>query len=130
MMRIEGTRTLGARAERRAAWFYRLRGFRIVGRNVRTPYGELDLVVRRGRTLVFVEVKARRSIGAGEGLESVTRAKQGRIERLAAAWLQRTPHEGPIRYDVLSLQWNGRRFAITHVANAWMPLSFPSLRLA
>ncbi len=113
-------RHLGVRAERRAAWFYRLRGYRVVARNVRTRYGELDLIVRRGGTLVFVEVKARQSLAVGEGFESVTPAKQRRIEQLAAAWLVRNPHEGAIRYDVLSLQWTGRRFRITHFPDAWM----------
>ena len=112
-------RRLGVRAERRAAWFYRLRGYRIVARNVRTRYGELDLIVRRGGTLVFVEVKARQSLTAGDGLDAVTLAKQQRIERLAAAWLVRNAHDGPCRYDVVSLQWTGWRFRVTHVPDAW-----------
>jgi putative endonuclease len=112
-------RRLGVRAEWWAAWFYRLRGYRIVARNVRTRFGELDLIVRRGNSLVFVEVKARQSLTAGEGLESVTPAKQRRIEQLAAAWLVRNPHEGAIRYDVLSMQWTGWRFRVTHVRDAW-----------
>ena len=112
-------RRLGVRAEQRAAWFYRMRGYRIVARNVRSRYGELDLIVRRGGTLVFVEVKGRQSLTAGEGLESVTPAKQRRIEQLAAVWLLRNPHEGPIRYDVVSLQWTGWRFRVTHVEDAW-----------
>lgn len=117
--RTMAARRLGARAEWRAAWFYRLRGYRIVARNVRTRYGELDLIVRRCGTLAFVEVKARQSLTAGDGLEAVTQAKQLRIEQLAAAWLVRNPHDGPIRYDVLSMQWTGWRFRITHVRDAW-----------
>lgn len=117
--RTMAARRLGARAEWWAAWFYRLRGYRIVARNVRTRYGELDLIVRRGRTLVFAEVKARQSLTAGEGLESVTPAKQLRIEQLAAAWLVRNLHDGPIRYDVVSLQWTGWRFRVTHIRDAW-----------
>jgi putative endonuclease len=117
--RVMTPRRLGVRAEWRAAWFYRLRGYRVVARNVRTRYGELDLIVRRGRSLAFVEVKARQSLTAGEGLEAVTPAKQRRIEQLAAAWLVRNPHDGPIRYDVLSMQWTGWRFRVTHVRDAW-----------
>src|SRR5260221_2899396 len=112
-------RHLGVRAERRAAWFYRLRAYRVVARNVRTRYGELDLIVRRGGTLVFVEVKARQSLAAGEGFESVTPAKQRRIEQLAAAWLVRNPHDGAIRYDVLSLPWTGRRVRGTPLPHPW-----------
>src|SRR5258708_24446258 len=106
-------RHLGVRAERRAAWFYRLRAYRVVARNVRSRHGELDLIVRRGGTLVFVEVKGRQSLTAGEGLESVTSSKQRRIEQLAAAWLGRNPHQGPIRYHVGSLQWTRRQFRVT-----------------
>lgn len=49
----------GRRAERIAAWWLRLRGWHILGLRVRTPVGEVDLIARRGRTLIFVEVKAR-----------------------------------------------------------------------
>jgi putative endonuclease len=49
----------GRRAESYAAWWLRLKGWTILGRRVRTPVGEVDLVARRGRTVAFVEVKAR-----------------------------------------------------------------------
>ena len=55
---------LGPIGERRALWYFRLRGYRIVARNVRLRRGEIDLIVRRGRTLVFVEVKTRQSLAA------------------------------------------------------------------
>ncbi|HKB78469.1 MAG TPA: YraN family protein, partial [Thermoanaerobaculia bacterium] len=101
---------LGALGERRAAWFYRLRGYSVIGRNVRLRGGEIDLVVRRGRTLVFVEVKTRQSLTAGEGYEAVDRKKQLQLVRLADQYLAKRPHRGEIRYDVVSLQWTGLRF--------------------
>src|SRR5438045_3651495 len=101
---------LGRRGERRAAWHYRLRGFTIVARNVRSHAGEIDLIVRRGRLLVFVEVKTRQSLAAGEGYDAVRRDKRLQIVRLAEAYLARNPHGGEIRYDVVSLFWTGRRF--------------------
>ncbi len=55
----------GRRAEALAALFLRLKGYRILARRVRTPVGEIDLVVRRGDTLVFVEVKARPTLDSG-----------------------------------------------------------------
>ena len=63
------TARLGPLGERRAAWFYRLRGYTIVARNVRFRRGEIDLIVRRGRTLAFVEVKTRQSLTAGAGYD-------------------------------------------------------------
>lgn len=117
------TAKLGARGERRAAWFYRLRGYSIVARNVRLPNGEIDLIVRRGRTLVFVEVKTRQSLGAGEGFEAVDRRKQLQLVRLTEEYLSRHRHGGEIRYDVLSLFWNGRRFVVQCFRDAFRPVA-------
>ncbi len=114
---------LGRRGERRAAWFYRLRGYSIVARNVRLRSGEIDLIVRRGRVLAFVEVKTRQSLMAGEGYEAVDRAKQLQLVRLAGEYLARRPHSGEIRYDVLSLYWTGIRFIITYYRDAFRPVS-------
>lgn len=114
---------LGAAGERRAAWFYRLRGYSIVARNVRTRGGEIDLIVRRGRTLAFVEVKTRQSLTAGEGYDAVGARKQAQLVSLTSAYLARHPHRGEVRYDVLSLFWSGRRFVVTHFADAFRPVS-------
>ena len=70
---------LGRLGERRAVWFYRLRAYRIVGRNVRLRSGEIDLLARRGSTLAVVEVKTRQSLTAGEGYEAVDSRKRTRI---------------------------------------------------
>ena len=113
---------LGARGERRAAWFYRLRGYRIVARNVRLDAGEIDLVVQRFRTLVIAEVKTRQSLVAGEGHEAVDRVKRERLVKLAEQYLKgRTDVQ--LRYDVLSLYWNGRRFVVSHYADAFRPVA-------
>ena len=119
------SRDLGRRGERRAAWFYRLRGYRIVARNVRLRHGEIDLIVRRGRMLVFVEVKTRQSTAAGEGYEAVDAGKQLQMVRLAAEYLAWNVHRGDVRYDVVSLYWTGRRFTVTHFADAFRPFADP-----
>ena len=62
------TRAIGSRAERRALWHYRLRGYRILATNVWVGGYELDLVVRRGRSVVFVEVKSKRGPNRGDPL--------------------------------------------------------------
>ncbi len=124
-MRIPIAR-LGKAGERRAAWFYRLRGYRIVDRNVRLHAGEIDLVARRGSTLVVAEVKTRQSVSAGEGHEAVDRKKRMRMITLADQYLARTKaRDVHIRYDVLSLFWNGRRFVVSHYPDAFRPISDP-----
>ncbi len=80
----------------------------MVDRNWRTPAGELDLVARRDETVVFCEVKARRSERFGGPAEAVTPRKRATIRRLAAAWL--AAHRGlprrEIRFDVVTVLRN------------------------
>lgn len=108
--------------ERRAAWFYRLRGYRVLERNARHPAGEIDLVVRRGNTIVIAEVKTRQSDRAGEGHEAVNREKRERLVRLGDRYAGRHP-EARLRYDILSIRWTGWRFVITHYADAFQPIA-------
>ena len=115
-------RDLGRRGERRAAWFYRLRGYAILERNARLPAGEIDLVVRRGATIVIAEVKTRQTLLAGEGHEAVTRKKRERMIRLGDQYAARHP-EARLRYDILSIYWTGRRFLVTHFADAFRPVA-------
>jgi putative endonuclease len=113
---------LGRRGERRAAWFYRLRGYAIVARNERSHAGEVDLVARRGKTLVIAEVKTRQTKLAGEGHEAVDREKRERLIRLGDRYAAK--YAGTqLRYDVLSLYWTGRRFVVTHYADAFRPIA-------
>ena len=98
-------RSLGAAGEEVAAAWYTARGYEVVARNWRCKDGELDLIVRAGRTYVFCEVKTRRSTTFGLPVEAVTRTKQMRIRRLAARWLE-DGAPGPakdIRFDVASV---------------------------
>jgi len=86
-----------------AAW-YEAHGYQVVARNWRCRQGELDLVVRRGRTVVFCEVKTRTSAAFGVPVEAVTRTKQVRLRALAARWLEESsPASAEIRFDVASV---------------------------
>jgi putative endonuclease len=118
------SRELGVRGERRAAWFYRLRGYRIVARNLRLRSGEIDLVARRGKAICIVEVKTRQSLAAGEGHDAVDRTKRERLVRLGNEYAIRDPGV-QIRYDVVSLFWNGRRFILSHYPDAFRPVADP-----
>jgi putative endonuclease len=96
----------GVAAERRARRWYRLRGWQILGANVWAGGNELDLIVRRGRTLRFVEVKEKRGPGFGDPLEMVTAEKQRRLRRAAAAWLGAHPELGrlAVGFDVFAVR--------------------------
>jgi putative endonuclease len=96
------TRAIGRRAERRAVWHYRLRGFRILATNVWIAGYELDVVARRGGLVVFCEVKAKSSCELGDPAEMVNSEKQRRIRRAAEAWLasQRAREGCEARFDV------------------------------
>jgi len=96
-------------AERRAARWYRLRGWRIVGTNVWAGGNELDLIARRGRQLRFVEVKSKTGAGFGEPREAVTPEKRRRIVRAAETWLAARPDlDGlAVGFDVVAVR-NGR----------------------
>jgi putative endonuclease len=92
---------LGLSAETRAAALLLAKGYRIVARRWRSPVGEIDLVVRRGRVLVFVEVKAR--VRFDDAAEAVTPRQQRRIAGAAAAWLASHADDAnrDIRFDVV-----------------------------
>ena len=101
----DARRALGTKGEDAAAAWYTKKGYEVVARNWRCRDGELDLIVRSGRTYVFCEVKTRTSTVFGAPVEAVTRDKQMRIRRLAARWLQ-DGAPGPakdIRFDVASV---------------------------
>ncbi len=106
----------GRRAETLAAWWLRLKGYRILARRVRTPVGEVDLIARRGRTLIFVEVKARFDVASAAA--SITYVNQRRISRAANALLARYGRGcEAIRIDaVLITPWRTPR----HVVGAWV----------
>ena len=119
-------RELGRLGERRAAWFYRLRGYRIVGRNLRLRSGEVDLLVRRGRTLVLVEVKTRQTHTALAGHDAVDRAKRERLIRLGDDCIARyAGGASMLRYDIVSVEWNGWRCILSHFPDAFRANSDP-----
>ncbi|MFL5936544.1 MAG: YraN family protein [Gaiellaceae bacterium] len=91
-------------SELRARRHYRLRAYRILGENVWIGGYELDLVVRRGTTVVFCEVKGKSGDGFGDPLEMVTSEKVRRLRRAASAWLaaHRDHAHCSIRFDVVA----------------------------
>jgi putative endonuclease len=94
---------LGRRGERLAEAHLVALGYSVVDRNWRCAHGELDLVMRDGDELVFVEVKTRSSLAYGHPLESITRAKLARLRRLAGLWCAAHPRAGRIRLDAVAV---------------------------
>jgi putative endonuclease len=110
----------GHRSEAIAAWWLRLKLYRIVARRYRTAAGEIDLIVRRGRTLAFVEVKARASLRVAA--EAVSPRQQHRITRAAGQFLAARPDLAGLdqRFDALLIV---RRIWPRHIPDAWRGLS-------
>jgi putative endonuclease len=116
--------TLGRLGEWWCACRYWMRGYRVLARNVRLRSGEIDIVARRGATLVIAEVKTRQSLRAGEGHLAVDREKRARLVRLAEQYVRSDAVR--IRYDILSLHWTGWRFRVSHYQDAFRPQSDPA----
>lgn len=102
---MENKRKTGGRYEEIAAAFLQERGYRILERNFRDRFGEIDLVARDGRYLVFVEVKYRRDSGSGYPEEAVDARKQARLRHTASSYLysRHYPQDMPCRFDVVSI---------------------------
>ena len=116
------TRPLGRADEEIAARFLRRRGLTIVERNLRSRLGEIDLVVRDGKTLVFVEVKARRDAGGDPPQAAVDGRKRMRLARLALGYLAgRRLAEAACRFDVVAVTVDdaGRAVGVTHFRDAF-----------
>lgn len=118
----------GARAEQLVAQRLTAAGWEIVERNARTRFGELDIVARDGRTLVFVEVKAGREgnqFGPERPVLSVDWRKQRRIRRLATAWMAerrgRIPRYEGIRFDAVGVTFSraGQVAGVEHIEGAF-----------
>ncbi|HET6251767.1 MAG TPA: YraN family protein [Tepidisphaeraceae bacterium] len=112
--------SMGDRGENVAARFLRNLGYRIIIRNFRCEAGEIDIIARDGKTLVFVEVKTR-SYDEPSPEEQVHSSKQHQLTRVARIYLSRygTPRP-PARFDVIAIVWpEGREPIIRHITHAF-----------
>ena len=114
---------LGSLGERLACSHLERRGLRVLERNYRTRWGEIDVVAADDRTLVFCEVKTRRA-GSGTPWDSLHARKQARVRRMAAAWLSEPgerPHRPEVRFDAIGVvvDGGGRLVALDHLEGAF-----------
>ena len=109
----------GQRGEDIAAAYFAERGYNILARNWRCPTGELDIIMEKDNTLVFVEVRTRSGKKFGTPEESITPTKQARLIELAQAYLQETeaPHQS-WRIDVAAVRLGSGLPQINHIENA------------
>jgi putative endonuclease len=124
-MPIDRTKQLGRRGEELAAEHFSRLGYRVLARNHRTRFGELDLVLadEEEGTIVFCEVKARR-LGSGDPFDNLHEAKRKQVRTMAAAWLNDVtdrPFGAELRFDAVgvTLDCNGRLIRLDHVQAAF-----------
>ena len=111
----EGTYAKGLAGEAGAIAYLQKRGMVLLTQRYRSPFGEIDMVMRDGETLVFVEVKARATAREGAGLLAVSARKQNRLLRTALQYLSTHACDCPARFDVVEITKDG----IQHIANAF-----------
>lgn len=110
----------GSAGERTAAAYLADRGYHVLEHNFRCRGGEVDLIALDGATLVFVEVKLRRTLARGAPIEAVTPVKQGRVRKAAQTYLSysgRVFHR--IRFDVVCIMKSTKNTDITHLKAAF-----------
>jgi putative endonuclease len=106
----------GKEGEKVAALWLRLKGYKILAERYKSPYGEIDLIVQRGKTVAFVEVKHHKSEEAA--LYAITPRQQERIANAAQIWLQENGIDNKLdyRFDALVI---AKGKAPKHITNAW-----------
>ena len=115
-----GNRELGLKGEKVACNFLKRQGYRILERNYRSPFGEVDIIARKGKSLVFCEVKTRSGGDMEEALEAVDTVRQGRLGRAASYYLSAVgDHRSECRFDVIALLRDGGGWRIEHVEDAF-----------
>lgn len=113
-------RELGMRGEKIAGDYLSRKGYKILGRNYYTRYGELDIVCAKNRAIIFVEVKTRNSIKYGYPEEAITRKKMEHIRKAALLYLNESNTAySEIRFDVITILINDKEQKINHIENAF-----------
>ena len=117
---------LGQGGEALAVRHLKRKGYKILEHNFRTRRGEIDIVARHRGTLVFVEVKTRRSVGFGNPKWAITRAKRRKISQVALEYMLKTRGTTNIkcRFDVVTVQHTADEPTIEVIANAF-ELAYP-----
>lgn len=118
---VNPSRLIGDQAEQLACQYLHERGLKTLVRNFHCSRGELDVIMEDGETIVFVEVRYRRNSHFGDGAESVTKTKQGKLISSALYYLQQHPefNDRPSRFDVVAITNLQQQSDIDWIKNAF-----------
>ena len=110
----------GKKSENLAVWYLKKNGYKIIEQNYRTPLGEIDIIAKEKKTIVFVEVKSRQSIRYGNPKWALTPQKQRKISMVALQYLKSTRQmDAKARFDVVAVMSNRDQPQIEIVKNAF-----------
>ncbi len=114
----------GKAGETAAKYYLISKGYRIVETNYKKRYGEIDIIVRKGDTLIFVEVKTRKNADFGRGSEFVNAARQKRMRDVASVYLAECEEPLSVRFDIIEVYMEKKRLfyskpEIVHIENAF-----------
>ncbi|MEA3475176.1 MAG: YraN family protein [Candidatus Cloacimonadota bacterium] len=105
-----------------ATKFLEHNGYRIIERNYHSIYGEIDIICKKNNQLIFIEVKARKSLKFGEPLEAVTEKKREKIIKTAYHFITKHQLDLSIRFDIITIQYisKEKRYKFEHIKNAFL----------
>lgn len=110
----------GKKGEEIAAKYLKKNGYKILEKNFRKSYGEIDIIAQKGENIAFVEVKTRKSDLYGTPAEFVTSKKQERIKKAAYAYIQQNDLDAEFTFDIVEVYLNAEEKAkINHLINAF-----------
>jgi putative endonuclease len=111
--------TLGKEGEDFAVSFCRKNGYRILEKNYKTVFGEIDIIAKDGDSLVFIEVKTRADDTFGYPFEAVNARKREKIRKVALCFMKKFRQEVPARFDVLSISLENGKKRVEHIKDAF-----------
>ncbi|MDZ4845045.1 MAG: YraN family protein [Chitinophagales bacterium] len=112
---------LGKKGEKIAYMFLRKKGYEILATNFRFEKTEIDIICRKDKVVIFVEVKTRTDDAHGNPEEAVDRKKQDKIVKTAERFIQVHDMLGDVRFDVVSVLLDGKKEKVHHIRDAFFP---------
>ena len=109
----------GLFGEQYALFWLRVKGYRCLNKRFKTPVGEIDLIMRKGKTICFIEVKHYMKLE--QAAQSINNKQKKRISRTASLWMQQNTNYASYtqRFDALLLHGKGLTLRVKHIQNAW-----------